>query len=208
MTPTTEVLDEEATTPAAAETGNAHEESRRVESGGPALDMGQDRRRTIRGTATRAVVFGVLPGIAFLLALGAAWLKWQDTSIRATQTAASQAAITATEGTVALLSYEPETVDRELLLACDRLTGNFRGAYESLINDVVIPGAKEKQISAVAAVPAAAPVSANPRHAVVLVFVNQTTTIGDSAPTQTASSVTVTLDKVADRWLISDFTPI
>ena len=43
---------------------------------------------------------------------------------------------------------------------------------------MVIPGAKEKQISAVATVPAAASVSAEPNHAVVLVFVNQTVVVG------------------------------
>jgi Mce-associated membrane protein len=73
---------------------------------------------------------------------------------------------------------------------------------------VVIPGATQKQISAVATVPAAASVSATENHAVVLVFVNQTVTVGTGAPTDTASSVRVTLDKVADRWLISGFDPV
>jgi Mce-associated membrane protein len=72
----------------------------------------------------------------------------------------------------------------------------------------VIPGAKQKQISAVATVPAMASVSADPRHAVVLVFVNQTVVVGQDAPTDTASSVRVTLDKVGDRWLISKFDPV
>jgi Mce-associated membrane protein len=77
-----------------------------------------------------------------------------------------------------------------------------------LVHDVVIPGAKQKQVSAVATVPAAASVTAGPNHAVVLVFVNQTVTIGKDAPTSTASSIRVTLDKVDDRWLISQFEPI
>ena len=72
---------------------------------------------------------------------------------------------------------------------------------------MVIPGAKQKQISAVANVPAAASVSANPGRAVVLVFVNQTVTVGSGVPTDTASSVRITLDKVGDRWLISQVRP-
>ena len=48
----------------------------------------------------------------------------------------------------------------ELHAARDLLTGDFRDSYTSLTNDVVIPGAKQKQISAVATVPAAASVSA------------------------------------------------
>ena len=43
---------------------------------------------------------------------------------------------------------------------------------------------------------------------ILLVFVNQTTIIGTDAPTATASSVRVTLDKIGGRWLISDFTPV
>ena len=73
---------------------------------------------------------------------------------------------------------------------------------------MVIPGAKEKQISAVASVPAAASVSADPGKAVVLLFVNQTVTVGNEVPTDTASSVRITLDKSGDRWLISKFEPV
>jgi Mce-associated membrane protein len=72
----------------------------------------------------------------------------------------------------------------------------------------VIPGAKQKGISATATVPAAASVSATPQHAVVLLFVNQSTTIGGSPPTTTTSSVKVTLEHVGSRWLVSDFIPV
>jgi hypothetical protein len=50
--------------------------------------------------------------------------------------------------------------------------------------------------------------SATENHAVVLLFVNQAVTVGQDAPTNTASSVRVTLDKVDDRWLISGFDPV
>jgi Mce-associated membrane protein len=60
----------------------------------------------------------------------------------------------------------------------------------------------------VATVPAVASVSAKPNQAVVLVFVNQTVIVGQDAPTDTASSVRVTLDKVGDRWLIAKFDPV
>jgi Mce-associated membrane protein len=51
-------------------------------------------------------------------------------------------------------------------------------------------------------------VSAKPDHAVVLVFVNQTVVVGQDAPSDTASSVRVTLDKINGRWLISKFDPV
>ncbi|MGB0437782.1 MAG: hypothetical protein ACPGIJ_12530, partial [Mycobacterium sp.] len=74
--------------------------------------------------------------------------------------------------------------------------------------DVVIPGAKEQRIAAVASVPAAASVSATPTEAVALIFVNQTVSVGQDPPTDTASRLQVTLEKVGDRWLISQFDPV
>ena len=77
-----------------------------------------------------------------------------------------------------------------------------------LTHQVVIPGAKEKHISAVAKASAAASVSATGSHAVVLVFVNQTVTVGGGVPTDTTPVVRVVLDKVNDRWLVSHFDPV
>jgi Mce-associated membrane protein len=156
----------------------------------------------------RVFAFGVLPAVALLLALGAGYLKWTDNSVRNGETARIASLQAAKDSTIALLSYKPDTVEQQLGAARDLLTGDFRDSYISLTNDVVIPGAKQKQISAVATVPAAASVSAKPNHAVVLVFVNQTVIVGQDAPTDTASSVRVTLDKVGDRWLISKFDPV
>jgi Mce-associated membrane protein len=156
----------------------------------------------------RVFAFGVLPAVALLLALSAGYLKWMDNSVRDSDHARDASVQAAKDSTIALLSYKPDTVDKQLGAARDLLTGDFRDSYTSLTNDVVIPGAKQKQISAVATVPAAASVSAEPRHAVVLVFVNQTVIVGQDAPTDTASSVRVTLDKIGDRWLISKFDPV
>lgn len=166
------------------------------------------RRLLGRVSWASVLVWGVLPALAFLLAIGAAFLKWQDGTVRQSEVAGAQAVQAARQGTVAMLSYKPDTVDKDLTTARDNLTGGFRDSYTKLTEDVVIPGAKQQRISAVATVPAAAPVSADSNHAVVLVFVNQTTVIGDGAPSDTASVVRVKLDKVGDRWLISDFQPI
>jgi Mce-associated membrane protein len=43
---------------------------------------------------------------------------------------------------------------------------------------------------------------------VVLLFVSQTVTVGQDAPTSSASNVRVTLDKRDGRWLISQFDPV
>jgi Mce-associated membrane protein len=153
-------------------------------------------------------VYGVRPGLVLMLALAAAVLKWQGCSIDAADVARAESVRTARDSTVALLSYRSDTVDKQLAAARELLTGQFRGAYTSLTNDVVIPGAKQKRISAATTVPAAASVSATPNHAVVLVFIDQTVTIGSGAPSDTASSVRVTLDNLGDRWLISGFDPV
>jgi Mce-associated membrane protein len=43
---------------------------------------------------------------------------------------------------------------------------------------------------------------------VALLFVNQTVTVGSDASTETASSVRVTLERVGQRWLVSNFEPV
>ncbi|MGB3353299.1 MAG: hypothetical protein WBB00_11045 [Mycobacterium sp.] len=157
---------------------------------------------------SRVVAFGLLPALALVLALGAGYLKWRDNSVRSADLAASTSVQAARDITIALLSYAPDTVEQQLGDARELLTGEFRDSYTALTNDVVIPGAQQRQISAVASVPAAASVSASPTEAVVLVFVNQTVSVGQDPPTDTASSVRVTLDKVDNRWLISQFDPV
>jgi Mce-associated membrane protein len=156
---------------------------------------------------TRLLVAG-LPVLALILALGVGYLKWLDGTARESRAAAEASVRAASDSTIAILSYKPETVDRDLKAAADRLSDPFRQQYTQLVNDVVAPGAKQQHITAVATVPAAASVLATGKHAVVLVFVDQTTTIGNDAPTQSTSSVRVSLEKVDGRWLISQFDPV
>ena len=155
----------------------------------------------------RAVAYGVLPAVALLLASVAGFLKYQNYSV-GDPDPARESVRAATDGTVALLSYRPDTVQKDLEAARGRLTGTFLDTYTKLTHDVVIPGAQQKQVAAVATIPAAASTSATSTHAVVLLFVDQTVTIGKDAPTNTASSVRVTLNKVDNRWLISQFDPV
>ncbi|MDT5408543.1 MAG: Mce-associated rane protein [Mycobacterium sp.] len=163
--------------------------------------------RSNRFSWTRLLV-AVLPVLALILALGVGYLKWLDGTARESRAAAEQSIRAASDSTIAILSYKPETVDRDLKAAADRLAEPFRQQYTQLVNDVVAPGAKQQHITAVATVPAAASVSATGKHAVVLVFVDQTTTIGNDAPTQSTSTVRVNLEKVDGRWLISQFDPV
>jgi len=156
----------------------------------------------------RVLVYGVLPGLALLLGLVAGYFKYQDASVSKSEQASIESLQVAKESTVALLSYRPDTVERDLSAGRDRTTGQFRDSYTQLTNDVVIPGAKQQQITAIATIPAASSVSANENHAVALVFVDQSVTIGKDKPTSSLSSVRVTLDKVGHQWLVSGFDPV
>jgi Mce-associated membrane protein len=156
----------------------------------------------------RVLAYGVLPIVALLLTTGAGYAKWNYSSAQASNAARIESVRAATDTAVAMLSYKSETVEKDLAAARDRLTGDLKQSYPSLIHDVVIPGSRAKQISTSANVAAAAPVSASGNHAVVLVFVNQTITMGNSAPTNTASSVRMTLDKTNGKWLVSQFDPV
>ncbi len=156
----------------------------------------------------RKIAFAVLSAVAVMVSAAAGYAFWRSYSADAAQSAAVESVRVASEGAVKMLSYTPGTADQDLHAARDLMTGTFKEDYQKLIDGVVIPGAKERQISTVASVPAASSVSASPGQAVVLLFVNQSVIVGTGPPTNTASSVKVTLDKQEGRWLISAFEPV
>jgi Mce-associated membrane protein len=153
----------------------------------------------------RVLVYGLLPGMALLLAMAAGFLKWHDSSIRDADVARSQSVKAAKDSAIALLSFRSDSIEKDVAAARERLTGGFRDTYTQVTQEALIPAAKEQHVSALAHVPAAASVSATGSHAVVLVFIDQTVTIGNSSPADSSSSVRVTLDKSGERWLVSGF---
>lgn len=115
----------------------------------------------------------------------------------------------ASEGSVALLSYAPNSVDQDIAGARSHLTGDFLTYYSEFADKFVVPASKQKDIRAAASVVRTAPIEVKPDTAKVLVFLNQETTSRDNpAPAQAASTVKVGLTKVDGRWLISSFDPI
>jgi len=146
--------------------------------------------------------------LALLLVASAIWLYSGTASRRAAETDRADAVAAARESIVEMLSYRPDTAEAKLNAVRDRLTGPFLESYNQLIQTVVIPGAKQKKITAAAQVPAAAAVSGGADRAVVLAYVDQSLAIGSAAPTRTNSSVRVTMEKVDGRWLIAGFDPI
>jgi Mce-associated membrane protein len=122
---------------------------------------------------------------------------------------ASDAIKTASDGTVALLSYSPDTLDKDFAAAKAHLTGDFLRYYTQFTRDIVTPAAKQKQVKTSAAIVKAAVSELKPGSAVVLVFLNQTTTSKDNPDGSfSASAVKVGLTKVNGAWLISSFDPV
>lgn len=129
---------------------------------------------------------------------------------RQTGAAAEQAAVAgASSGTVALLSYAPETIDADLATAKSQMTGDFLTYYGKFTTDVVAPAVRDRGVKASARVVSAALMEINPTDAKVLVFLNQETVSRDRPePAFTASSVIVSLAKIDGKWLISAFDPV
>jgi Mce-associated membrane protein len=129
---------------------------------------------------------------------------------RATNDAAAESAVkAASDGTVALLSYSPESLDKDFAAAKSKLTGSFLSYYTQFTEQIVTPAAKQKAVKTQAAVVRAAVSEIHPKSAVVLVFINQTTESKDRPDASFINSaVRVTLQKVNDGWLISSFDPV
>lgn len=127
-----------------------------------------------------------------------------------TNAAAAEAAVkAASDGTVALLSYSPESLDADFATARTLLTGDFLNYYNQFTEQIVAPAAKKNAVKTQAAVVNAAVSELHSDRAVVLVFLNQTTTSTENPDGSfSTSSVKVGLTKVNDAWLISSFDPV
>jgi Mce-associated membrane protein len=179
-----------------------------IDKSADANDAERPPGRNVRSIPVIPVVL-----VLALLAAGglAAWLYFsQYRPDKATDGAASQSAIDAARaGTVAMLSYKPETLDQDFAAAKSHLTGDFLNYYDTFTKQIVSPAARDKAVTTTAQVVGAAATELHPKSAVVLIFVNQVTTSKErAAPSAAASSVLVSLTKVQDTWLINKFDPV
>lgn len=175
----------------------------------PAAAQPTVTKPTARSFSTFAAVAMTLSVVAALALLG--WVVYfVYEPDRELDDAASRAAVAAAkEGTSAVLSYSPDTIDHDLATAKSHLTGNFLKSYTDFTDHVIRPAVKDKAVKTTAVVLRAALSEFHPDSAVALVFVNQSTASRDQPePTFANSSVTVSLAKVDGKWLISDFIPL
>lgn len=134
---------------------------------------------------------------------------FQYRPMQQTDDATAQAAMkAASQGTVAVLSYAPESVDNDLTVAKSHLTGNFLKYFNDFGRYFVAPAVRQQGVKASATVLRSAVVELHPDSAVVLLFVHQTSSSKDKPePALTTNSVRATLTKVDGSWLISKFEP-
>ncbi|OBK69741.1 hypothetical protein [Mycobacterium sp. 1165178.9] len=122
---------------------------------------------------------------------------------------ASAVANAASDGTVALLSYSPESLDKDFAAAKSHLSGDFLSYYNQFTEQIVAPAAKQKSLKTNARVLGSAVQELHPNSAVVLVLVDQSTTSKDNPdPAMASSSVLVSLTRVNGAWLITKFDPV
>jgi Mce-associated membrane protein len=167
-------------------------------------------RRSVRIVRTR--LGAILLAAALVASAGAAaWLYFQQyRPDQETDAAASAVALDAAKnGTVALLSYSPESLDKDFAAAKSHLTGDFLSYYTQFTEQIVTPAATQKSVKTTAAVVRAAVSELHPDSAVVLVFINQNTVSKENPDGSfAASAVKVGLKKINDTWLIGSFDPV
>lgn len=172
---------------------------------GPADRPGPSRRFARRW---RAVVPAVLL-VASATGFGILYVTQYRVDQETDDAAKASVVRAASEATVSVLSYKPDTLQNDLAAAKSHLTGEFLTYYSKFSDEILMPAARDREVATSASVVRAADEEIHPDAAKVLVFVNQTTTSRERPePAQSASSVMVSLSKVDGRWLISAFDPI
>lgn len=158
-------------------------------------------------SARRRLMLALTAAVLVLAALaGVLYFTQYRPDRRVDDRARAEAQQVAADGATALLTYTPETVFANMAAARELLTGDFKDYHDQLARRVIVPAAMDKKVSATATVTGTGLTSLTDDKAVVLVFLDQSTTIAEQpAPTTTSVGAEVGLQKVDGRWLISEF---
>jgi Mce-associated membrane protein len=209
------VSDDETTADVEPTDGVEIDKSTESDEGSTEVDTAPRRDTTLETPRRRLRAIPVIP-LALVLGLLATggltgWVYFSqyrpDTQ---TDDAVEQSAVKAArDGTVALLSYKPDTLKQDFDAARSRLSGDFLNYYDQFSKQVITPAAESKGVTTAAQVVGAAATELHPNSAVVLIFVNQATTSKERPdPTMASSSVLVSLAKQHGDWLITKFDPV
>ncbi len=170
-------------------------------------------RRLLRGLPRRVRKIAPVALVLLLLISGgvATWLYFkQYRPDQQTNAGTAQAVVrAASDGTVAVLSYSFDSLDKDFANARSHLTGDFLTYYDQFTSQSVAPVAQQRAMKTTAKVTEAAVSELHPDSAVVLLFVDQVSTTKDSAqPSVTLTNALVHLTRINGSWLINQFTPV
>jgi Mce-associated membrane protein len=188
-----------------------------VEVDGPPAQTKRRRPRLPRPprlprTRLNPKVVSVIALLLVVVSGGTAWWVYfrQYRPDQQTDPGVARAVVSAaTDGTEAVLSYSSDTLDQDFAAARSHLGGEFLSYYKQFTAQVVAPAAKLKSLKTTAHVAGAAVSELHPDSAVVLVFVDQTTSIKDNPlPSLAVSSVLLNMTRINGNWLITKFAPI
>jgi Mce-associated membrane protein len=166
-------------------------------------------RRGMRALLARWGLITVIVAVVAAIAVPSVVFFLQYRPNQQTDDVAAHAAIkAASDGTVALLSYSPETIENDVAAGKSHLTGELLRYFTGFSERFVTPAVRQQGVKASATVLHAAVADMHPNSAVVLVFVHQTTTTKQKPdPVVSSNSVRVTLTKINGSWLITKFEP-
>ncbi len=129
-------------------------------------------RARVRRVVWWALVIALTASTLAAASLGGQQLQVKNRQLPpvADQTAERQAATqAASSGTVAVLSYSPDTLEHDFSAAQAHLTGDFLTYYKRFATEVVTPAAREKHITQTATVVHAGVESLTSQKALILV---------------------------------------
>jgi Mce-associated membrane protein len=170
----------------------------------PALTHGDPAMatRTHTGGTWTSAALAVLASAALIVCGVLAYRAHAASEVDAARSQGPAAARSAAE---VVLSYDHRHLDRDFARASALLTGAFAKEYAKTTKNSVRSLATDTRAVVRADVQAASVVSAAPDRVVVLLFVNQTTTSSRTTEPRTAlNRVRMTLERVGERWLVSD----
>ena len=169
---------------------------------------------TAAGARVRRVQRLVPAVLAVLLVVsaafaGTAYFVWYRPDHQVGTVSADTVVKAASDGAVAMLTYAPESMDKDFANAKAHLTGDFLNYYTKFTETVVTPAVKEKAVKTQATIARAAVSELHQDTALVLAFINQVTVSKQNPDGSFAqSSVKIGMSKVNGNWLISAFDPI
>lgn len=153
--------------------------------------------------ASRILILLVL--LVAVVAAGVVFLFLENRRLETVASARTAAVSAARSHAEALFSYDYRSIEDDAAEGRAATIGEFRKQYVATFEEVLFQQARQQETVVTAQVRAASVISARADQVVVLLFVNQATEKKTLEATKVdGPRVVMTLDKVGDKWLVSD----